>query len=372
VVLTGALLLLLLIGGAGLLLSRGDRGESGVEVSQPIGDQVDLELPPAEAITLGSEPVRIQGEIRSPGQLDAYSFTAEAGQAIFVWTARFDDGMSLIGLRLLDADGDELQTTCLGCGNMGSQVLRAGGNYTLVVGSDNTAAEGAYELRLSLVPPPAVYDAALDLRIAENQPVPGANQITVPGAIQQFRFTVEAGQLIFVETAAFDDGMSQIMVRLLDADGDELVTTCLGCGNLGTQLLRDGGSYTLAVGSDVDPATGAFDLRVSAVPPPAVEEVALPFRVNEGLIERPGAIEVYRFEAAAGEQIYVRTIDFDVTMSQILVRVLDANGDEVDSTCLGCGDLGTLTLRTGGSYTLEVGSSSDASTGAYALEVTTP
>jgi hypothetical protein len=370
----GLALIILLARGAALFSGgRGAPAPGDAPASQaqpaapPAGEQAPpAALPEAEAISLDAI---IKGEIASPGQQRAYAFDAPAGQQIFVWTAKYDDPMSQIKLRLLSATGDELANSCLGCGNLGVQTLKAGGRYTLVVGSDSEPATGTFELRVNVVPPSAAVAVPLDTRIAGDQPAPGAATIAAPGAKRSFSLSAPAGQQIFVWTAKYDGGMDQVKLRILDARGDELANSCLGCGNLGVQTLKAGGAYTLVVGSDNDPATGAFELRLSPVPPPETIAAPLPIAVSAGTIATPGAKQVYAFDAPAGQQIFVTSLRYDPGMDQIKLRLLDSLGDEVASSCLGCGNMGAQTLRKGGAYTLVVGSDNDPATGTYEISV---
>jgi hypothetical protein len=148
-----SLLLILAMTLGDTLFSLGRPGGDQVVAQPPAGQgsaagQPQSPPPAGQAITLDA---RIQGEIASAGQSQAYSFTAEPGQQVFVWTVTFDSGMDQIKLRLLDSLGDEVANTCLGCGNIGAQTLRKGGAYTLVVGSDIDPATGAYELKVDPV-----------------------------------------------------------------------------------------------------------------------------------------------------------------------------------------------------------------------------
>jgi hypothetical protein len=326
--------------------------------------------PEGAPVTVAQEVLRLQDEIASPGEQDAYSFEAEAGRQLFIWTASYDPGMEQVDVRLLDGSGDEVASQCLGCGNMGAQPLRAGGQYTIVVGDTSDPATGAYELRLNLIPAPLSFDVPLDFRAAEGSPGAGAGTIMLPGAMQEFRLEAEPGQQLFIWTASYDPGMEQVDVRLLDGSGDEVASQCLGCGKMGAQPLRAGGQYTIVVGDTSEPATGAFDLRVSAVPAPQARDVQVPFRVDDGLIASPGATQEFRFEAAAGQEIFVTTLGYDPGMEQVDVRLLDGSGDEVASQCLGCGNMGVQPLRAGGQYTVVVGDTGDPATGAYQIEVT--
>lgn len=325
-------------------------------------------LPDAQSISLDA---RITDEIMTPGQYRAYRFEAEPNSQIFVWTVKADDGMSQIKVRIVDAQGEEVDDTCLGCGNMGVVTLKQGGVYTLLVGSDREPATGAFELRVNRIPPTSNFSVPIDSRLVSGGPGPGAGEVEVPGAKDTYTFEATPGQQVFVWTAEYDDGMSQIKLWLLDSVGDVVADTCLGCGNMGTVTLKKGGTYTLLIGSDKEPAIGLYDVRLNTIPVAEPQDQTLPATLT-GEIGVPGATQIYRFEATPEQQIFVTTVNYDDGMSQIKIWVLDSLGDVVDDTCLGCGNMGAVTLKKGGVYTLVVGSTREPATGAYQIRIDLP
>ncbi|WP_129629366.1 serine/threonine protein kinase [Candidatus Oscillochloris fontis] len=325
-------------------------------------------LPEAQAISLDA---RIVDEIVTPGQYRTYRFEVEPNTQIFVWTADYDQGMSQIKLRVLDSQGDEIANTCMGCGQMGTVTLKQGGAYTLLVGSDREPATGAFEIRINRIPPTSNFSIPIDSRLVSSEPGPGAGEIEVPGAKDAYTFEATPGQQVFVWTADSDDGMSQIKLVLLDSVGDVVDDACMGCGNMGTVTLKKGGTYTLLIGSDKEPATGAYEVRLNAIPLATTFDQTLPATLA-GSINVPGATQIYRFEAAPGQQIFVTTVGYDEGMSQIKLVLLDSLGDEVDDACLGCGNMGAVTLRKGGIYTMVVGSIREPATGAYEIRIDLP
>jgi hypothetical protein len=52
--------------------------------------------------------------------------------------------------------------------------------------------------------------------------------------------------------------------RLVDEDGTEIFKQGLYTGHPGVHTLLRGGTYTLTVGSDVDPAIGTYDVQIDA------------------------------------------------------------------------------------------------------------
>ena len=56
--------------------------------------------------------------------------------------------------------------------------------------------------------------------------------------------------------------MSGISLRIVDGDGNSIHDSCLGCSDPGALDLPQGGTYSVSVGSDKDPATGTYELEI--------------------------------------------------------------------------------------------------------------
>ena len=215
--------------------------------------------------------------------------------------------------------------------------------------------------------------------IADGVPVAGAGNIESPGSEDQYHFSAAAGQRAYFHKVEFSKGMDPIHWRLTDEAGLELFNTCLGCGDVGVQTFSHSGTYILTVGNEKDPATGSYKLRMTNVAPASRFAVKLPVTISDGLpgagagvIEAPGASDVYTFAASPKQRVYFRRIEIGKDMESIHWRLTDEAGMEVFDTCLGCGDPGVQTLTLGGTYTLTVGNEKNAATGAYKLGLTVP
>jgi hypothetical protein len=57
--------------------------------------------------------------------------------------------------------------------------------------------------------------------------------------------------------------MELIDWRLIDGDGTQVFTSKLGYGDPGAHVLRRGGTYTMEVGSDTNPATGSYRIQLT-------------------------------------------------------------------------------------------------------------
>jgi TIR domain len=329
-----------------------------------IGDKIDDGVPAPGA-----------GSIETPYAQDVYSFAASAGQRVYFRMLRHSTGMSYIRWRLTDADGMEIFNTCLGCSEPGVQTLVKGGNYTLTVGSDNDPATGTYQLQLFNVPPPNRFSIKIGDIIKENTPGPGAGTVESPGAEAIYTFAAAPRQNVYFRMFESSNGMSYIKWRLVDDNDMEVFNTCLGCNEPGVQTLIKGGNYTLTVGNKTDPSTGTYRLQLLNVPPPNQFSIKIGDKVKPGMpgsgagvIETPGAEDIYAFSAAPGQKVYFHLLERDKGMDYIKWRLVDENSAEIFNNCLGCSDPGIQTLTKGGKYTLIVGNRSNPATGNYAFE----
>ena len=104
------------------------------------------------------------------------------------------------------------------------------------------AREDEERFQLYDVPRPDQFAIELGTRIRDGQPGPGAGYIETPGAKDVY----------------------YLGWRLVDEDGTEIFKQGLYTGHPGVHTLLRGGTYTLTVGSDVDPAIGTYDVQIDA------------------------------------------------------------------------------------------------------------
>jgi hypothetical protein len=330
-----------------------------------IGDKIDDGVPGPGA-----------GAIETPYGQDAYVFTAAPGQRVYFRMLRYSTGMSSIRWRLVDGTGAEIFSTCLGCSEPGVQNLTQGGSYTLSVGSDNDSSTGTYQLQLFSVPAPGQFSVRIGDEIKENVPGPGAGVIEAPDAEDSYTFTATARQRVYFRMVEHSSGMSSIKWRLLDENAMEVFNTCLGCSEPGAQTLIKGGAYTLTLGNRTDPATGTYRLQLINVPAPNRFSIKIGDRIKPGVpgagagvIESPGAEDIYGFTASPGQKVYFHLLERSNGMDYNKWRLVDENGMEVFNTCLGCSEPGVQTLIKGGIYTLTFGTGTNPSTGSYGFEI---
>ncbi|MGZ8228421.1 MAG: toll/interleukin-1 receptor domain-containing protein [Burkholderiales bacterium] len=331
-----------------------------------IGDRIDEGVPAAGA-----------GFIEAPGAKDVYAFAAAAGQRVYFRRLEYARGMELIEWKLTDPEGRTVFESRLGHSEPGVQTLRKAGTYLLTVGSDREPATGAYRLQLFNVPPPREFRVKIGELIREDSPAPGAGHIDSPGARNIYVFSAAAGQRVYFRRLEYAGGMELIEWKLTDPEGRTVFESRLGHSEPGVQTLRKAGTYLLTVGSDREPATGAYRLQLFNVPPPQQFSIRIGDTIREnapgpgaGTIESPGAKDLYVFDAAPGQRVYFRKLDHERGLELIEWKLTDADATEVFSSRLGHTEPGVQVLRKGGTYRLEVGSDREPATGAYRLQLT--
>ena len=278
---------------AGTAKSAEPRGAFSIKIGDKIADGV---------------PAPGAGIIETPYGQDVYVFKAAARQRVYFRLLGRSTGMDYINWKLTDADGTEVFNACFGCSEPGVRALTRGGTYTLTIGNDKNPATGTYQIQLFDVPPPNQFSIKIGDQIKEDVPGPGAGIIESPGAQDMYTFAATPRQKVYFRAWEHSAGMSYIKWQLMDSAGMEVFDTCLGCGEPGVQTLTKGGSYSLAVGHESNPATGRYRLQLYAVPVSKQFSINIGDRVRPGIpaagagiIESPGTEDVYLFSAKAGQ-----------------------------------------------------------------------
>ena len=316
------------------------------------------------------------GIIETPYGQDVYVFTAAARQRVYFRLLGRSSGMDYINWKLTDVDGTVVFNACLGCSEPGVRALTKGGTYTLTVGNDKNAATGTYQIQLIDVPAPNQFSIKIGDQIKDDVPGPGAGIIESPGAQDIYTFEARPRQKIYFRAWEHSTGMSYIKWQLTDSAGMKVFDTCLACGEPGVQTLIRGGSYSLAVGHESNPATGTYRLQLYDVPLSKQFSIKIGDRISPGIpaagagtIESPGSEDVYVFSATPGQKVSFRITERSKGMDYINWRLVDDNGMELFNSCLACGERGVQTLSKGGTYTLTIGNTRNPSTGDYGFEI---
>jgi len=204
------------------------------------------------------------GYVENPGWHDLYTFTAEAGQAVYFQVTEQPRTSDEISWRVEDEAGSVLFDTCLQCGDPGLITLERGGLYTITVGSQYSHGIGTYAFKAWSVAPPDEFSINIGDIIGKDKPGTGAGFLETPGAHDTYTFIATPGQTVTFTVTQQLPNWDSIEWVLLDENGTVIFSTCLSCGDPGTFTLDLGGTYTLIVGSNTNPATGAYGIKISS------------------------------------------------------------------------------------------------------------
>jgi hypothetical protein len=240
------------------------------------------------------------GNLEESGAVDVYTFSATAGQsAIFDVLA---GSASLFRRRLEAPDGTVLMD---GLYFDGQVSLALTGPYTLTVSGSNATSTGTYSFRLLEVPAPQQFAIAFGDTVSDGVPTPGAGNLEAPGAVDIYTFDAVTGQ-----EAIFDilSGSNvQIGWRLLTPNNQILFDTIIGDRQL---ILNQTGTYTLTVRGNGPDRFGLYSFRLLEAPA-APQQFVIGFgdTVSDGMpapgagnLEAPGAVDLYTFDAVAGQE----------------------------------------------------------------------
>ena len=359
------------LGAQPVLPAPGANGSNGNKFNVSIGDKIANGNPGSGA-----------GVIEEPGAKDIYTFTAESGQRIYVHIIEIKqaDPNNTMDIYLTDDVGQNVFSNCMQCGDPGAVTLDRGGTYTLTIGNDDlsNAATGTYRIKLWDLPPPDSFTINIGDKIAKDMPYKGAGFIEVPGANDIYTFTADPGQMVYFQIVQTPQTSDTIYWRLTDQVDQKIFDSCLQCGDPGVLTLEQGGTYTILVGNQNEPATGTYSIRVWNVAPPDTFTINIGDGIAKGIpgagagvIETPGAHDIYNFTMEESQSVIFQVKQGPQTNDTIYWRLVDQQGNEIFNTCLQCGDPGQFTLEAG-SYSVIVGNQNEPGTGTYQLGISNP
>ncbi|GAB4531559.1 MAG: hypothetical protein OHK0046_52330 [Anaerolineae bacterium] len=299
----------------------------------------------------------VEGELSAEG--DEYTFAYSDDQLVLLdLIGTTIEDPTTVTWALLDAEGTVIFEGPLA--DMVAPVELAAGDYTLrVTGAEGT--EGTYSFQLWDVAVPE----AVDVVIGEE----ATGTIETPGATNAFTLTVAEPVLfdLLARNMIDPEGAPVIMEWVLtDESGAAVYEAVLG-DSAGLVSL-EAGTYTLSVDASED-ATGTYSFVVLV--PPAADELTLTVGGDAavGNLASVGASNVFTFEGAAEQTLFIDLTEFALTdpdgSPQVTWVLTDPNGVELFNTFLG--DT-VVTLTDAGTYTLVVDANDDES-GSYTFSM---
>jgi hypothetical protein len=276
----------------------------------------------------------VSDSIAVAGETDEWLFDATAGQPVYFDAqagSRFTFNWSLTDPLGAQVFSDQLR-------DQGIIELALTGTYSLTV-TANGASTGPYQFQLHEVPvnPP--------VPITFGDIVNGA--IDVPGEIDTYTFDATAGQRAFFDRLT---GTVSLTWRLTDPTGTSVFNTSFQ--DRGPIELTEKGQYTLVIDGTAD-HTESYRFQLVDVPDPVTLAITIGDVVS-GQIAVQGEVDIYTFQATAGQRVF---FDRQVGTVSIAWILTDPAGTQVFSASFG--DRGPVALSSPGTYTLTVDGTGD-------------
>ena len=329
----------------------------------------------------------LQGTIEFPGQVHWYKFDANAGDRVFIELVE-GDGMEYMILELFDPQGAGAGNTDSYGGAVVSIIdaqLQTGGTYSVRV-RNNGADTGSYTLSLNKNPTYTMLTLTPRLGgdACGTQAARCVLQGTIefPGQVHWYKFDANAGDRVFIELVE-GDGMEYMILELFDPQGAGAGNTDSYGGAVVSIIdaqLQTGGTYSVRVrnnGAD----TGSYTLSLNKNP--TYTMLTLTPRLGgdacgtqaarcvlQGTIEFPGQVHWYKFDANAGDRVFIELVEGD-GMEYMILELFDPQGAGAGNTDSYGGAVVSIIdaqLQTGGTYSVRV-RNNGADTGSYTLSL---
>jgi hypothetical protein len=227
--------------------------------SQPAGTVPPGAISIAIGDTVGNGKPSGAGNVAAPGAKQVFSFSAAAGQIVFLKELYEGDGYEL-GWKLRSPSGSEIVDKYMKS-DIGRVRLAADGAYAIEVYSVERGT-GLYGFQLIGVPPDAAFPIPIGATVGTGRPQ-GAGNITTPGAKHRFTFEAKAGQVVFLKQL-YEGPSHELGWKLVAPSGTEIVDKYIQT-DIGRVELTADGTYAIEVYSQ-DRGTGTYGFELAAVP----------------------------------------------------------------------------------------------------------
>lgn len=319
------------------------------------------------------------GNLEALAATDIYTFTATAGQLVFLVDQNVAADLDDVNWRLTAPGGEVLFDSSFGFGETGVYRMPATGIYTIAVGADADLGVGTYEFRLGTPPAPEQFAIALGATVSAGVPAPGAGTIEAAFGQDVYSFTAAAGQRVLFDLTDVDSDLGGVNWRLVAPGGAVVFNRTLGFNggsDPGVFTLPSAGTYTLVVGDEQDDGTGSYAFQTRLAPAPQQFAIAVGATISAGVpapgagtIEEDYGQDIYSFTGQAGQRVFVALQNVPDALDQVRWRLVAPDGSELLNRTLDAGTLGVRTLPATGTYTLIFGDDQEAGTGSYGFQL---
>jgi hypothetical protein len=206
--------------------------------------------------------------------------------------------------------------------------------------------------------------------VSNDVPEEGAGNIELPGGSDVYTFTADPRQYVLFEIEEIDTslGRERTTWKLEDERGATVFDAVFRSDrDIGPLLLMPGGTYTLTVQANEE-ALGAYHFTLLDFPQQDRFDIALNDEISDGVpaagagnLETTDAKDIYFFEAAAGQQVFV-DVQNPQQGGQNWDLIAPDGTQMIRSQLSEEGQRGPIMLEQAGAYALIVGTRTGATT----------
>jgi hypothetical protein len=327
----------------------------------------------ATGITLGQAA---SGTISSAAQVDSYTFSASANDAVIVTVAATSGTLSPL-IQLYDPSSTLIRTSPGSCASAASArmspvVVAATGVFTVTVRDCGGANTGGYNLYAQRTNSP---DGAMNLPLGQTS----AGEIGSAAQSDSYTFSASAGDVVDL-TMAVTTGALNPRIRLYNPDGSLNSSNAAGGGSScsGSTVEMNGaqlpatGTYTVLLGDCGDTNAGDYLVFAQRTNNPSGATPVYWSQTQSGNIASAAQSATYVFSGSASNVVDLTVTERSGTLKP-KIRLYNPDGTLLRSVPSGsCGaassaDLSAVTLGQSGNYTVLVSDCSDKANGDYDL-----
>ena len=267
-------------------------------------------------------PATGAGNLEVPGAIDIYSFDGVANQVMIFDALAGNTGVFRVILTA--PDGSEIVDDFY----LDRQVtLPQTGTYNLQISGSLVTNFGVYSFQLINVPPGAEeFTINIGDTVSDGVPAAGAGNLEVPGAVDVYNFDGVTGQETIFDALVGDTG--QFRIVLTAPDGTELFDDFYQDQQV---TLPQTGIYNLRITGGQITIYGTYSFQLLLVPPSAQEfAISIGDTISDGVpaagagnLEVPGAVDIYRFDGAAGQNVILDALVGNSGQFRILLTAPD-------------------------------------------------
>lgn len=344
---------------------------------------------PGDASTQARLADSAEGEFSPAGDVDWYRLSVEQGQRYNLTldgVAGADGAAVDPMLGIYDAQGNQLAFNDDSGETLNSALQytpQQSGEVFVEARAFNTEATGAYRLAITsaaIPPDDAGNDASTRARINSGRSVTG--NIEYEGDVDWYRLSARSGQVYRIALAgAAEGGLGDPMLRVLDAQGNELASNDDSEGSLNSALEftpQANGNVFVEARGYADTYTGAYTLSVNGSQGPR-DSISADRNTRgritvggsaDGVLDFANDRDWYRVRLTEGQSYrFTLTSAGDTPVGDPLIRIHNAQGEELaidDDGGDGLNSYLEFTAPATGNYFVDAGSFNEG-TGGYTI-----